>query len=104
MWVARSDDGGAWARQQKLPDTEVTDTTGLFGSPAQRYHSRRIVLPAETVIGVETTRATFLSWPEDIRRRFVGKLRSHLQSRAEVHLTQETSVTMAQVLPRRWAR
>jgi len=100
MWVARSDDGGAWARQQKLPDTDMTGTTGLFDSPVERSHSQRIVLPAAAVIGVETTRATFLSRPGDIRRRFLDELRFHLQSQTEVHLTQETSVTMARVLPR----
>jgi hypothetical protein len=100
MWVARSDDGGASARQQKFPDTDMTGSTGLFDSPVERSHSRRIVLPAEAVIGVESTRSAFLSWPEDIRRRFLDELRFHLQSQTEVHLTQETSVTMAQVLPR----
>jgi len=82
MWVARSDDAGAWARQQKLPDTDMTGTTGLFDSPVERSHSQRTVMPAEAVIGMETTRATFLSWPEDIRRRFLDELRFHLQSQA----------------------
>jgi hypothetical protein len=107
MWVARSDDGGARARWQQLPESDLTGSTGLFDPPAARSHSRRIVLPAEavigvetTVIGVETTRATFLSWPEDIRRRFLDELRCHLRSQPEVQLTQEASVTMAQVLSR----
>ena len=52
------------------------------------------------MIGVEATRATFLNWPEDIRRRFLDELRFHLQAQAEVQLTQETSVMMAQVLSR----
>jgi len=100
MWLARSDDGGAWAGRQKFPDTDVTGTTGLFDSPVERSHSQRMVLPVAAVIGVESTRATFLSWPEDIRRRFLDELRFHLRSQTEVQLTQETSVTMAQVLPR----
>lgn len=100
MWVARSDDGGAWTRQQNLPDTDMTGTTGLFDSLVRRSHSQRIVLPAAAVIGVETTRATFLSWPEEIRQRFLDELCSHLRSQTQIHLTQETSVSMAQVLPR----
>jgi SAM-dependent methyltransferase len=99
MRGARSDDGGTWAGQQKFAGTDMTDTTGLFDSSAETSHSQRIALPAEAVIGVETTRATFLSWPEDIRRHFLDELRFHPQSQPEVHLTQETSVTMAQVLP-----
>jgi SAM-dependent methyltransferase len=100
MWVASGDDDGAWAWQQKPPGTDMTGTTGLFGSPVERSHSQRIVLPADAVIGVEATRATFLSWPEDIRRRFLDELRFYLQAQAEVQLTQETSVVMAQVLSR----
>jgi ubiquinone/menaquinone biosynthesis C-methylase UbiE len=75
MWVARSDNGEARARWQKLPDPDMTGGTGLFDSPVRRSHSQRIVLPAEAVTGVETTRATFLSWPEDIRRHFIDELR-----------------------------
>jgi ubiquinone/menaquinone biosynthesis C-methylase UbiE len=100
MWMARSDDGGAQASWQKLPESDMTGTTGLFDPPVARSHSQRIVLPAEVVIGVETTRATYLSWSEDIRRRFLDELRCHLRSQPEVQLTQETSVTMAQVLSR----
>ena len=57
-------------------------------------------LPVEVVIGVENTRATSLSWGEDGRRRFTEELRRHLRSRSDVGLTQETSLTMACVLPR----
>jgi hypothetical protein len=41
MWVARSDDGGTWAGQQKFAGTDVTDTTGLFDSPVE------VSLPAD---------------------------------------------------------
>jgi hypothetical protein len=66
----------------------------------QWSHSQRIVLPAQTVIGVETTRATFLSWPEHTQQDFTRDLRRHLQHRADVYLTQQTSLAMAQALPR----
>lgn len=100
MWVARSDDGGAWAMQDKLPEIDMTGTAGLFGPPVTRSYSQRIVLPAQTVMGVETTRATFLSWPGDIRQSFRDELRSRLPPGTQVQLTQETAVTMAQMLPR----
>jgi ubiquinone/menaquinone biosynthesis C-methylase UbiE len=100
MWVARSEHGDAWARQRTPPAADLTGAAGLFGPPIQRSHSQRIVLLAETVIGVETTRATFLSWPEHTQQDFAGDLRRHLQHCANVHLTQQTALAMAQVLPR----
>ncbi len=63
MWVARGEDGGVWARQRTRPAADLTGAAGLFGPPIERPHSQRIVLAAETVIGVETTQSTFLSSP-----------------------------------------
>jgi ubiquinone/menaquinone biosynthesis C-methylase UbiE len=100
MWIARSDDGGAWAKQRKLSDIEIVTAAGLFDSPMEKSHSEPMVLPAEVVIGVENTRATSLSWPEAIRRTFTEELRQHLGTQTEVRLTQETALTMAQVLSR----
>lgn len=100
MWVARSDDGGAWVKQQKLSATEIIATAGLFDTAVERTHAERMRLPVEVVIGLENTRATSLSWEEDTRRAFTEELRDHLRSQPEVSLTQETSLTMAQVLPR----
>jgi hypothetical protein len=100
MWVDRSDDGGAWAKQRKLSDTEISASTGLFEAPIQKVGSERMALPVETVIGVENTRATSLSWPEDVRHRFTEELREHLRTQTEVSLTQVTSVSMARVPPR----
>ncbi len=74
--------------------------TGLFEMPVHETHAERIVRPAEAVIGVENTRATSLNWPDHVRREFTGELRDHLRSQTEVQLTQETSLTMARVLPR----
>lgn len=98
MWITRSDDQGAWARQPKLSDADLTKASSLFGSPVEWSQSEPMVLPAETVIGLETTRATFLSWPEDVQRGFIDELRRHLQFQVSVPLTQETSLTMARVL------
>ena len=99
MWAARGD-GTAGVWQPHFADTEVIEGTGLFETPARKTRTQRIVRSAEAVIGVENTRATSLSWPDDIRREFTEQLRHELRSQTEVQLTQETSLTMARALPR----
>jgi len=99
MWAARGD-GTAGVWQPHFADTEAIAGTGLFETPVRKTHTQRIVRPAEAVIGVENTRATSLSWPDDIRREFTEQLRHQLRSQTEVQLTQETSLTMARALPR----
>jgi ubiquinone/menaquinone biosynthesis C-methylase UbiE len=100
MWAARSDEVGALARGPHFADAEVITGTGLFETPVHKTHSQRIIRSAETVVGVENTRATSLSWPDDIRWDFTEELCHHLRFQTAVHLTQETSLTMARVLPR----
>jgi hypothetical protein len=46
---------------------------------------------------VESTRATSLAWPEDVRRRFTEEIRNFLRGVTEVQLTRETTLTMARV-------
>jgi ubiquinone/menaquinone biosynthesis C-methylase UbiE len=99
MWAARGD-GTAGVWQPHFADTEAIAGTGLFETPVRKTRTQRIVRPAEAVIGVENTRATSLSWPDDIRREFTEQLRRQLRSQTEVQLTQETSLTMARALPR----
>jgi SAM-dependent methyltransferase len=96
MWAARGDTGGAW--QTQAVDAEVVAGTGLFGDPVCRTDTQRSTRPADVVIGVENTRATSLSWPEDIRREFTEELRQYLEPPAVAHLTLQTTVTMAPVL------
>lgn len=100
MWAARGAPGRAGVRQPHFADTEVVAGTGLFETPIHKTHTQPIVRTAETVVGVENTRATSLNWPDDVRREFTEELRHHLRSQTEVHLTQQTSLTMARVLPR----
>ena len=101
LWVARSDDGGAWAKQQKLSDTEVIASAGLFDTPIEKTHAARLSLPKEVVIGVENTRATSLSWTDEAQQHFTDELEQLLRSQSDVTLTQETSLSMARVLPGR---
>jgi ubiquinone/menaquinone biosynthesis C-methylase UbiE len=98
MWVAGSEDGGAWVKQRKLADTQIITSTGLFGQPLEKTYAERISLSAEVVIGVESTRATFLSWEPDARRAFTEQMRSHLRGLSSVDLTQQTTLTMAPLL------
>ncbi len=97
MWVARSDDGGAWVTQPRPTTSEIIVGSGLFEKPIVRTDPRRMVRPTDLVIGVENTRATSPSWPADVRREFTEELRHHLRGRIEVHLTQQTSLIMARV-------
>ena len=100
IWAARSNGGSARVRRPHFADTEVISGTSLFETPVHKTGAQRIVRSAEAVIGVENTRATSLSWPDDIRREFTEQLRRHLRSQTEVQLTQETSLTMARALAR----
>lgn len=98
MWTARNHTGGAWERRPGDPDAVAA--AGLFAAPVTHDHTERVTRPAAEVIGVESTRATFLGWPPDVRSAFAGQLREYLRSQPEVQLTRHTSVTMAPVPPK----
>ena len=67
LWVTHGDTGGAWERRPSDPGAIAA--TGLFGTPACLTDRQQAILPAGDVIALETTRATFLSWPHDAHRR-----------------------------------
>ena len=94
-WITLGRLGNTWSKAPQIGETEIGGDTGLFEAPVYMTDSRRTVLPVETVIGLENTRATSLSWSDEVRREFTRELRRHLSSQTEVHLTQETSLTMA---------
>lgn len=96
MWVSRSEDK-AWSARKPPADADAIIASGLFDRPAERTHQRRTTMPADAVIGVENTRATSLSWSDDVRQEFTEELRDHLGTLAEVSLTLHTSLTMARV-------
>jgi ubiquinone/menaquinone biosynthesis C-methylase UbiE len=97
LWVEHGDTGGDWYRRPADPET--VRATGVFGSPVCMSHSQRTVLSAPDVIALERTRGTFLSWTENTQRDFAEDLRLLLAAQPAVHLTRQTSVTMAKVLP-----
>jgi ubiquinone/menaquinone biosynthesis C-methylase UbiE len=94
LWVTHGDTGGAWERRPSGPEA----ATSLFGTPACLTDKQQTILPAGEVTALESTRATFLSWPHGTQRHFTSELRRLLEPQPAVHLTRHTSVTMAQVL------
>jgi ubiquinone/menaquinone biosynthesis C-methylase UbiE len=95
MWIARSDDRGAWLNAPSHSDVANIAATGLFETPVQMKQTERMILPVDAVVGLENTRATSLSWPDDVRLSFSDELRRHLQCHTQLSLTRHTSVTMA---------
>lgn len=95
LWVAHGDTGGAWERRPA--DPQAIAATALFGGIARLTDEQRTILPADDVIALESTRATFLSWMPATQRRFTDDLRPFLEPQPLVSLTRHTSVTMAQV-------
>jgi ubiquinone/menaquinone biosynthesis C-methylase UbiE len=95
LWLTHGDTGGAWERPPSA--SEAIAATELFGIPSGLSDIQQITLPADGVLTLESTRATFLSWPHDTQRQFSAALRRLLEPQPAVHLTRHTSVTMTQV-------
>ncbi len=70
---------------------------GLFGGTVETQHTRSLRLPAETVLSVERTRATFLSWPEPAQAAFTADLSALLEPTPQIDVVQETFLAMAMV-------
>ena len=87
---------GAWVTRRA--DEEAIVASGLFGTPAHRTFTRRITRSAADVIGVENTRATSLSWADDVRGEFNAELSQLLSGPDPVGVTVQASVTMAPAL------
>jgi SAM-dependent methyltransferase len=92
------------ARQERSPDIcerwsgKPCPQQGLFGPAESMKHSARRKMPAESVIDLELTRATSLSWEPSKREAFIRDLREILQSsNAGVELTQVSDLVMARV-------
>jgi hypothetical protein len=69
--------------------------TSLFGPAVKATHSRALQLPAQTVMGVERTRATFLSYSQQDQASFTADLGTLLQPATHIDLAQETFLAMA---------
>jgi 2-polyprenyl-3-methyl-5-hydroxy-6-metoxy-1,4-benzoquinol methylase len=69
--------------------------TALFGAPVELSHTRQVRLPAQVVIGVERTRASFLSLSEQARADFTADLSALLEPGSVVDVVQETLLSMS---------
>ena len=91
--------GGCTVRTKPIW-AETLVQSELFADVVEVSHSYRLSLPAQVVIGVECTRATFLSFDESERVAFVADLRAFLGSAPEIDVRQETFLAMARVQER----
>lgn len=87
---------GGWLTRPGPTTAEMLGESGYFGTAVEASYSTRLSVSASSVVDLENTRATTLSWPDAQRRAFTEELRGHLPSES-VGLTQVATVTMAQV-------
>ena len=97
QWIRYSSDGGAWATTPKLTLVEVIAASGLFHEATTSTHLARRSMSPERLVRLEATRATTLSYDAVTRERFFEDLRTLLDGLESVSLTQESTLTMAQV-------
>jgi len=69
--------------------------SALFGTTLETSHTRPLRLPAETVIAVERTRATFLGYTEQDQAGFTAGLQALVTPGSHIDLLQETFLAMA---------
>jgi ubiquinone/menaquinone biosynthesis C-methylase UbiE len=93
LWVSYSRQSAKWSGQ---PDwLPALRETGLFGATVEVSHTQALRLPAETVIGVERTRATFLSYTEQDQASYIADLTAFVEAGSHIDLIQETFLAMA---------
>lgn len=93
LWMRYSRQTGKWTDQPAWV-TALRQTT-LFGGIVEASHTRALRLPAQTVMGVERTRATFLSYSKQDRANFTADLTTLLEPSSHIDLVQETFLAMA---------
>lgn len=92
LWTRYSRQSGEWPGQPAW--LTALRESRLFGSTVEASHTRALRLPAETVVGVERTRATFLSYAEQDQADFTADLQA-LVPGSHIDLLQETFLAMA---------
>jgi ubiquinone/menaquinone biosynthesis C-methylase UbiE len=100
LWTRRRSEEGGCTVRTKPAWAETIIQSDLFADVVEASHSYRVSLPAQVVLGVECTRATFLSVDESERAAFVADLRALLGSAPQVDVRQETFLAMARVQER----
>jgi len=97
LWVKYNPSQAKWA--PGAPWAESLRDTQLFGAVVETTHEQRLELPVPTVLGVECTRATYLSFTREARQGFAADLEALLGPAPSVSLVQETHLAMARVSP-----
>ncbi len=95
LWTKHDPERIEWI--SRAPWAEPLRETDLFGAVVEATHEQPLKLPAETVLGVECTRATYLSFNDASRQGFTGDLAELLGLTPIVGLTQATYLAMAPV-------
>lgn len=97
LWMKYSRETIAWTA--RAPWAEPLRETHHFDEVIEVMHERPLTLTAGTVVGVECTRATFLSYSSTDRERFRAELERLLGPAPTVEVVQETYLAMAPVAP-----
>jgi ubiquinone/menaquinone biosynthesis C-methylase UbiE len=97
LWARRGSDGGGCTVRTRPAWAETIRQSDLFSDTVEASHGCRLRLSAPVVLGVECTRATFLSYGDGDRAEFVADLEALLGSATEVGVTQMTLLAMARV-------
>lgn len=93
LWMRYSRQSGKWDGQPTW--LTAFRESKFFGGTLEVSHTRALRLPAETVIGVERTRATFLNYAEQDQADFTADLKALLEPGSHIDLVQETFLAMA---------
>jgi len=93
LWIRYSRQSGEWPGQPAW--LTALRNTGLFGEMVEANHTRALRLPSETVVGVERTRATFLSYTRQDQAAFTADLTALLEPASHIDVLQETFLAMA---------
>jgi SAM-dependent methyltransferase len=94
LWVRYNRSGQEWSGQPAWL-TALRDSP-LFCSTVEVSYTRSVRMPAERVLGVERTRATFLSWPEHDQVAFTRDLTALLERGSDIEAARNTFLAMAQ--------
>jgi ubiquinone/menaquinone biosynthesis C-methylase UbiE len=93
LWVSYNRQSGEWANQPAW--LAALRESRLFGGTVEASHTTALRLPAETVVGVERTRATFLSYTEQEQADFTAELTALLVPGSHIDLIQDSFLAMA---------
>lgn len=98
LWIDHSPEKIEWTPEP--PWAEPLRQSQFFGDVVEMTHEKHLWIPAQTVLGVECTRATYLDYDQSTRQSFAAELRAVLNTTPMVNLLQETFLAMAPVTKR----